>query len=189
MRKQAGCWRIRARCQGACPDRGAVVSAAVADGIRCDHFIAGERDAGRSGDLYLPGAARVSVVSRGEEAMIATGNDELRPDDRVLVLSHGNALDQFMKTLCPDGDCVAAFLKNSAVMNSAYQLFMKPVSQLLSIPAMAIRGFLFGLFMEESNRCVASLTPYRGPGSRSAGLRPRRTGRRPWAVLRENRYR
>jgi trk system potassium uptake protein TrkA len=75
----------------------AELSAAVEGGIRFYHFVAGEQDAGRIADLDLPGAARVIVVTRGEDAMIASDNDELRTGDRVLVLSHRDDLDKLRK--------------------------------------------------------------------------------------------
>lgn len=73
------------------------LSTAVEGGIRFFHFVAGEQDAGRIGDMDLPGAARVIVITRGEDAMIASDNDELRKDDKVLVLSHRDALDKLRK--------------------------------------------------------------------------------------------
>jgi Trk K+ transport system NAD-binding subunit len=75
----------------------AELSAAVEGGIRFYHFVAGEQDAGRIADMDLPGTARVIVVTRDEDAMIASDKDELRTGDRVMILSHRDDLDKLRK--------------------------------------------------------------------------------------------
>jgi trk system potassium uptake protein TrkA len=73
------------------------LSAAVEGGIRFFHFIAREQDAGRIGELDLPGQARVIVITRGEESIIVGDDDELRQDDRVLVVAHHDDLEKLQE--------------------------------------------------------------------------------------------
>jgi trk/ktr system potassium uptake protein len=73
------------------------LSAAVESGIRFFHFVAREQDAGRIGELDLPGQARVIVITRGEESIIVGDDDELRQDDRVLVVAHHDDLEKLQE--------------------------------------------------------------------------------------------
>jgi trk/ktr system potassium uptake protein len=73
------------------------LNAAVESGIRFFHFIAREQDAGRIGELDLPGQARVIVITRGEESIIVGDDDELRQDDRVLVVAHHDDLEKLQE--------------------------------------------------------------------------------------------
>ena len=73
------------------------LSAAVESGIRFFHFIAREQDVGRIDALDLPGQSRIIVIIRGEEAIIVDDQDELRKDDRVLVVAHRRDLDKLKK--------------------------------------------------------------------------------------------
>jgi trk system potassium uptake protein TrkA len=70
------------------------LSAAVESGIRFFRFIARERDAVRVSELELPSRARVIVVTRDGESTLVDGDDELRPDDLVLVVVHQDDLEQ-----------------------------------------------------------------------------------------------
>ena len=73
------------------------LSAAVESGIRFFHFIAREQDVGRIDALDLPGQSRIIVITRGEESIIVDDHDELRKDDRVLVVAHRRDLDKLKK--------------------------------------------------------------------------------------------
>ena len=73
------------------------ISFAVQSGIRFFQFIAREEDAGKLGELDLPGQARVIVITRGEESIIVGEEDELKPDDRVLVVTHRRELEKLQQ--------------------------------------------------------------------------------------------
>jgi len=66
----------------------------VEGGIRFFHFTAGKQDAGRLGDLDLPGQARAIVITRNGESTIAGADEEIRPDDRILVVTQRRDLDE-----------------------------------------------------------------------------------------------
>jgi len=70
------------------------LSAAVESGIRFFHFLAREQDAGKLSELNLPGQSRVIVITRGEESIIASGDDALKQDDRVLVVAQRGDLEK-----------------------------------------------------------------------------------------------
>jgi trk system potassium uptake protein TrkA len=73
------------------------LSTAVAGGIRFFHFIAREQDAGKLDALDLPGQSRVIVITRDGEASIVGTDDELKQDDRVLVVTHRRELKELRK--------------------------------------------------------------------------------------------
>ncbi len=66
----------------------------VEGGIRFFHFTAGKQDTGRLGDLDLPGQARAIVITRNGESIIAGADEEIRPDDRILVVTQRHDLDE-----------------------------------------------------------------------------------------------
>jgi trk system potassium uptake protein TrkA len=76
------------------------LSTAVEGGIRFFHFVARGQDAGRLDELNLPKQSRVIVITRDGESIIAGADDELRKDDRVLVVTHRRELDQLRKRFC-----------------------------------------------------------------------------------------
>jgi trk system potassium uptake protein TrkA len=73
------------------------LSAAVESGIRFFHFIARDQDAGKVSELDLPKQVRVIVITRGEETIIVGDDDELKQDDRVLVVAHRDDLEKLKK--------------------------------------------------------------------------------------------
>jgi trk system potassium uptake protein TrkA len=70
------------------------LSAAVASGIRFFRFIVREQDAARVSELDLPQRAHVIVRTRDGESTLVDEDDELKPDDLVLVVVHQDDLEQ-----------------------------------------------------------------------------------------------
>jgi trk system potassium uptake protein len=70
------------------------LSAAVEGGIRFFHFVASEQDAGKLDALDLPGQARVIVITRDGDSFIAGTDDEVRQDDRLLVVTPRDELEK-----------------------------------------------------------------------------------------------
>jgi len=66
----------------------------VEGGIRFFHFIAGKEDAGRLGDLDLPGQARAIVITRDGESTIVGADEAIKQDDRVLVVTQRRDLEE-----------------------------------------------------------------------------------------------
>ncbi|MGD2074943.1 MAG: TrkA family potassium uptake protein [Gammaproteobacteria bacterium] len=66
----------------------AQLSAAVEGGIRFFHFIASAHNAGKLGDLDLPGESRVIVVTRDGQSSIVGEDAEIREGDKLLVVTH-----------------------------------------------------------------------------------------------------
>ncbi len=75
----------------------AELDAAVESGIRFFQFIVRDKDAGRVGSIDLPGQARIIVITRGDESLIVDDDDQLREDDRVLVVAHRKDIDKLEK--------------------------------------------------------------------------------------------
>jgi trk system potassium uptake protein TrkA len=73
------------------------LSTAVKGGIRFFQFVAREQDAGRLDALDLPEAARVIVIIRDGDAVIAEDDDELRQDDHVLVVTRRDQVEKLRK--------------------------------------------------------------------------------------------
>ena len=69
------------------------LTTAVEGGIRFFHFVAREQDAGRLDALDLPGQARVIVITRDGDSVIAAAEDEIREDDRLLVVTPRDELE------------------------------------------------------------------------------------------------
>jgi len=78
------------------------LSSAVEGGIRFFEFVAREQDAGRLDALDLPEEARVIVIIRNGDSVIAGDDDELRQDDRVLVVTRRDQLEKLRKRFYPD---------------------------------------------------------------------------------------
>jgi len=78
------------------------LSTAVKGGIRFFEFVAREQDAGRLDALDLPEAARVIVIIRDGDAVIAEDDDELRQDDHVLVVTRRDEVEKLRKHFHPD---------------------------------------------------------------------------------------
>ena len=78
------------------------LSSAVEGGIRFFQFVAREQDAGRVDALDLPEEARVIVIIRDGDSVIAGDDDELRQDDRVLVVTRQDQLEKLRKRFYPD---------------------------------------------------------------------------------------
>jgi len=78
------------------------LSTAVRGGIRFFDVVAREQDAGRAGALDLPGKARVIVITRDGESVIAGEDDEIREDDRLLVVTLRDELGKLKKRFHPD---------------------------------------------------------------------------------------
>ena len=78
------------------------LSTAVKGGIRFYEFVAREQDAGRLDALDLPEAARVIVIIRDGDAVIAEDDDELRQDDHVLVVTRRDEVEKLRKRFHPD---------------------------------------------------------------------------------------
>jgi len=78
------------------------LSAAVKGGIRFFHFVAREEDAGELSELDLPDNARVIVITRDGESVIAGDDDKLQEDDQVLVVTQRDELDKLRKRFYPD---------------------------------------------------------------------------------------
>lgn len=78
------------------------LSTAVEGGIRFYHFVAREQDAGKVDALDLPGEARVIVITRDGDSVIAGNDNELRQDDRVLVVTRQDQLEKLRKRFNPD---------------------------------------------------------------------------------------
>lgn len=78
------------------------LGAAVKGGIRFFHFVAREEDAGKLAELDLPGNARVIVITRDGESIIAGDDDKLLEDDQVLVLAQRDELDKLRKRFYPE---------------------------------------------------------------------------------------
>ena len=66
----------------------------VEGGIRFFHFIAGNEDAGKLGDLDLPGQARAIVITRDGESTIIGTDEEIKQDDRVLLVTQRRDLEE-----------------------------------------------------------------------------------------------
>lgn len=75
----------------------AELDAAVESGIRFFQFIVRDKDAGRIGSIDLPGQARIIVITRGDESLIVDDDDQLREDDRALVVAHRKDIDKLKK--------------------------------------------------------------------------------------------
>ena len=78
------------------------LSSAVEGGIRFFQFVAREQDAGRVDALDLPEEARVIVIIRDGDSVITGDDDELRQDDRVLVVTRQDQLEKLRKRFYPD---------------------------------------------------------------------------------------
>ena len=78
------------------------LSSAVEGGIRFFHFVAREQDAGKVDALDLPGEARVIVITRDGDSVIAGEDDELKQDDRVLIVTRRDHLDKLRERFTPD---------------------------------------------------------------------------------------
>lgn len=78
------------------------LSTAVEGGIRFFHFVARKQDAGRLGALDLPEEARIIVITRDGDSVIAGDDDELRQDDRVLVVTRRDQLEKLRERFNPD---------------------------------------------------------------------------------------
>jgi len=73
------------------------LTTAVEGGIRFFHFVVREQDAGKLDALDLPGQARVIVITRDGESVIAAADDEIREDDRLLVVTPRDGLEELKK--------------------------------------------------------------------------------------------
>lgn len=69
----------------------------VEGGIRFFHFVAGKQDAGKLGELDLPGQARAIARTRDGDSAIVGPEDELEQGDRVLVVTHRRELEDLRK--------------------------------------------------------------------------------------------
>jgi trk system potassium uptake protein TrkA len=81
----------------------AELDAAVEGGIRFFHYIARDQDAGKIDTLDLPGDARVIVITRDEQSRIATEDDRIETDDKVLVIAPVDDLDELKKRFADNG--------------------------------------------------------------------------------------
>ncbi len=78
------------------------LSTAVKGGIRFFDLVAREQDAGKVDALDLPGEARIIVITRDGESVIAGEDDEIREDDRLLVVTHRDGLEKLKEHFHPD---------------------------------------------------------------------------------------
>ena len=78
------------------------LSTVVEGGIRFFHFVAREQDAGRLGALDLPEEARIIVITRDGDSIIAGDDDELQQDDRVLVVTRRDQQEKLRERFNPD---------------------------------------------------------------------------------------
>lgn len=79
------------------------LSAAIRGEVRFYSFVARDEDAGTAGRIELPQGARIVIVYRGEDFLIADAKTKIAAGDEIVVLTHSKNLPklQELRTAAP----------------------------------------------------------------------------------------